>query len=289
MSEAGRNDSKSQSAKSFSPEDITKFVVALGTLFYVIGVLTVNSYLQQLGVTDFSLVSAQFIYTGATVAGLAVLGCIFPLLWYWGTRGDIFNAVSFFLFGSSASKRVGKYSHRDLIISMAWGIIASILYYLLIVMAAEQSRQLQNTRPKTQSIFLEALQIYLFGTLIIVLLTFLLRSRNQLKLFSMTVLIIAILALCYYYISLFATTIYPVAPKQLGGGRPEVVKLLVAEDQVVGVQQLGIPVSNRQLVSEPVVLLFEGSTTYAVRSPTGAVVQLNKDLVRGIQVRNPTR
>jgi hypothetical protein len=60
-------------------EQVAKVLGLLGILLYVVGLLSVNGYLQSFGVSDFSLVRTRFVLTGALIAASAVT-CSIPLV-----------------------------------------------------------------------------------------------------------------------------------------------------------------------------------------------------------------
>src|SRR6266446_5343444 len=66
---------------TWDAENITKSAAACAILLYVLGLVTVNEYLAPYGASDFTLLRARFVYTGALalsplavfVVGLIVL------------------------------------------------------------------------------------------------------------------------------------------------------------------------------------------------------------------------
>jgi hypothetical protein len=62
-----------------SAEQVAKALGLLGILLYIVGLLSVNGYLQSFGVSDFSLVRTRFVLTGVLIATSA-LTCSIPLV-----------------------------------------------------------------------------------------------------------------------------------------------------------------------------------------------------------------
>lgn len=62
-----------------SLEILTKFLAVLAICTYIVGVLTVNSYLFSFGIADFSPLRPRFIYTGVLVLGAVAMSFVFPL------------------------------------------------------------------------------------------------------------------------------------------------------------------------------------------------------------------
>ena len=60
-------------------EQVGKFIAGLAIALYILGLLSVNGYLLGLGVSDFSLVRARFIYTGALEILTLAFGYFLPI------------------------------------------------------------------------------------------------------------------------------------------------------------------------------------------------------------------
>jgi hypothetical protein len=67
-------------------EQIIKWVTILGIVLYVIGLLTVNTYLYRLGLSDFALLRTKFIYIGAWIALFIALASVPPVLFLLALR-----------------------------------------------------------------------------------------------------------------------------------------------------------------------------------------------------------
>ncbi len=92
----------------------------------------------------------------------------------------------------------------------------------------------------------------------------------------------AIMALLIQYVILFTEYIYPRVPEDFGGGAPSKVQLLLVKkksEQIV--KQLAIPTCNSNesaSLSEPIILLFEGSEDYNLLI-NNRVVKIDKKMV----------
>ena len=74
---------------------------------------------------------------------------------------------------------------------------------------------------------------------------------------------------------------YPRIPVQLGGGRTQKAQILIKQDSIKGVRELGIPIHAESNLTDPIEIIYEGSEGYAIRSGTGKVIQIKKDIVAG--------
>ncbi len=61
------------SRKPFDIDTATKLIACFTILFYIVGFITTNLYLQQLGFSDFSLFKPRFILTGSLVVTSIIL------------------------------------------------------------------------------------------------------------------------------------------------------------------------------------------------------------------------
>jgi hypothetical protein len=92
-----------------------------------------------------------------------------------------------------------------------------------------------------------------------------------------------ILLMVAAYAAAFMALLYPQIPEQFGGGRPVEVRLLIRQDSLDGVRQLGLPIATSAGVTEVVPLLYEGSDSYVVRI-SGRRIRLNRDLIQGVVI-----
>jgi hypothetical protein len=75
-----------QAEKNGSPLDLealSKYVAVSGAFAYAIGTLTVNIYLHELGITDFSLAKPKLILTGLVALLTFLLLSLFPVFIVW--------------------------------------------------------------------------------------------------------------------------------------------------------------------------------------------------------------
>jgi hypothetical protein len=85
-----------------------------------------------------------------------------------------------------------------------------------------------------------------------------------------------------FYIAIFMISAYPHIPEQFGGGRPRVVRLLIAKDQVASVAEIGLPIRSGKTRTEEVEMLYEGSDVFVIRLVDDRIIQLRRELVLGI-------
>jgi len=82
----------------------------------------------------------------------------------------------------------------------------------------------------------------------------------------------------WLFLTTFTEQIYPNIPEQFGGGRPRMVRLLIAPDAQEGLRELELlPASRRE--TGVVRLLFQGSSFYVVESSEGLFVLDNRQVI----------
>jgi hypothetical protein len=293
-SSSGSNSSTPR--KPLDLESWSKMMALLGILSYVVGLLGVNMYLYQLGVSDFSLWKPRFILTGFLALLLSVLGFVCPFLgaWYmfFGNEARVKtrqvltnNRIKIFLLRAFCS--INFWSRE---FWKRWWI--GLIFFLapLIVFSFFAWTGGSNT-PWTigLSMYASSLSVGILGAAIVYggrienrkvtpkLEPLYRAGRTGLSCVFATLFFILFLAL-------FAQYVFPVLPEQFGGGKPKQIRILFEKDSLLGAEQIGIPIMPNKQVSEPVNLLFEGTDSYILRLPNNQVVQIDRKATQGIQV-----
>ena len=279
---------------------------AYATTFYVIGLLTVNSYLFRLGISDFSLLKPQFVYTGVLVALSAVIGPAGMLLQWriWRGPAELPSKAPRLLLQLLARLsqlddkiwfRMIDRSYSAYSAAMIPLVPLVIFVFLLCVL---QSTPLGLGRESAQHILRGAAALYItnmaWAAAGFSLLVFTAgaaaaqdnstatQKRSALdNLFYIPVAALLFIAASMWYIELFASNVYPLIPEQFGGGKSGGIKLLFTHDGLTDAAQLGIPIPQGAQISEKVAVLFESSEMYVLRLPDGRVVTVTKKLIAG--------
>lgn len=269
-------------------EGLAKAVGALAILLYVMGLLAVNGYLFQLNVTDFSLVRARFIYTGALLAVFSVLPYVLALLILNQTRH---------LWDEAFPKQA--LSHKDKLLRVeSWRIVVStgMIAFMLILLfcwaisifSGEKGvKGIVTVAPPTVGILASSIGLgVFFQTTFVEGLRREKGSRDavrQIGLYGLTAL--TIIAGIGIYTGIFMGVMYPRIPEQFGGGQPTAIQLLVKHEVADGVRATGVPIPQSGDLSSTVELLYNGSDSYVLRVPGKKIVQIDKDAVLALTTK----
>lgn len=291
-------------------ESLSKALAFSAICFYITSLLTVNTYLYPLGVSDFSLLKPRFIYTGALVVVSITFSFLIPAYGCWmlqstltkNKRSEIatiiqqinyphYSRLSLWLVVlQKCSARVRGIFQiiRKLWQPTRWPdliifIISLVFPWVLFLFPLIEWGEGDFTTSASPALWLYALS-FLVG-----LFTFFsvnprqpdLRSSSTpewIGLFLVSSLLIYFLIV---YLDFFSQYVYPSVPEQFGGGRPKQAQFLFAPEAINGVKQLGISVPdpehpNSKELSTSVDILFEGNEVYVVHLPE-KVVQISKE------------
>jgi hypothetical protein len=111
-------------------EQLSKLMVIIGLLLYIIGLLCVNGYLLSFGIVDFSLVRARFVYTGALIVAALLISSI-PLANYFikpEIKEQLRNEAEKY------SKNPVKYRMAKAVNLLAWWMLAGSLILAPVVL-----------------------------------------------------------------------------------------------------------------------------------------------------------
>jgi hypothetical protein len=273
--------------KPFDFERIGKIGAALAGLLYATGLLTVNAYLYQLGISEFDLLKAKYIYTGALVLSPIVFCTLAPFFAVHMYRSERAKKSD-----PSPKSRISKFLNPNPGPAGAWQqavVWPTIPYVVFLGVAVAMDDMRAEYLWKVLIFYIASLMtgIMAYGTFA------LLTERNPIKrdpskpppsriiAFGGVLFFVGYFA---WYLNLFTKNVYPRIPEQFGGGRPRLVQLLVKKEMLEEAKQLGFPASKDRSLSEPVWLLFEDKDVYVLRTPDSRVVQLNRDVFRGLEV-----
>ncbi len=252
---------------------LTKYGAVSAALAYATGMLTINTYLHKLGITDFSFAKPKLILTGVLVLLTFLLLALLPVSVAIRMADDVRPArphswkMLFWLllplaalFGASAALCFGKTIGLGQI--MVWGIWDLI----------------KKRNPLTESLasLIIAAEVYVpicvAAVSTFVAARFLKRAKAKAKkqqaiperIYYPIALSVAIVAVVGY-VCIFSLTFYPAIPQAFGGGKPYFESLAVSDDGRCSLLQLGIPFAEKQpAVTKPLPVLHESDNLVAV-------------------------
>ncbi len=278
---------------------LTKMGAVSAALAYAIGMLTINTYLHQLGITDFTLGRPKLVITGVLVLITFSLLALLPVMVMWQASEEVQPArrhskkMGFLLFfplvallGASAWLCFGETTglgqitvwgiwemlkHRNFFTrSLASLLVAGELYLPICVAAVSALVASKLVRRATTEV----------SPLVII----------PERIYLPVAIALAVLSVVGYMI-IFALSFYAAIPQAFGGGKPYFQSFVISEDGRCQLQQLGIPFAQGQPnITEPLPVLHESDTLVAVwlnkppaRGQVGGwasvVVQLDKKLI----------
>jgi len=282
---------------------VTKYGAVSGGLAYATGMLAINIYLHELGITDFSLARPKLILTGVLVLLTFLLLALFPIFvarCISGSRAvgrrtsrpskQIMILLLFPLFAliaASAYLCFNKPGLGQIAVWKVWGLINaahqtafnSCLATLLVAAAVYVPICLAGVSAFTAArVFSRA------------------KSRppaSQIvpeRVYFPVALALAVISVIGY-IYIFSLTFYPAISPAFGGGKPYLEIFVVAEDERCGWQQLGIPfVDEHSNATAPLHVLHESDALVAVwlteetESWKPIVVELDKHQISAARV-----
>lgn len=268
---------------------------------YLIGVLTINSYLYLIGFSDFlSTLDSRFVYTGVVVLSTLLFSTLFPLEVYRNIRSGkgavkILMAICAFIFSSLVYLGINFF--------FVYFCVSTQDYFLFI----DPVNSLFRDAIYTRNVVLQ-LSIYssLTGFICLLILKNMIPGRSNLTekvsswKASETLLVLLLIPVLSLYITFWGKRIYPLIPEQYGGGLPKLVQILFEDSNKEGLQSLGIKIADTGLSFEShqrIAILFESENTYLLsvcnieqnKDKTVLLsketVILNKDLVKGMKIK----
>jgi len=262
-------------------ERLLRLVGAFTLALYVVGLIAVNGYLFQLDVSDFALVRARFIYTGALLATLGVL----PYLVLKSATARFSEARSRTLPNASHKGWRSRLGRWDAMLRPIGELL--VIPMMLIALVATMNDYKGSESLQAVAAVLPA---YVVGLILCAAterhLRMLLRRQEveKIPLLHHTYLGYTAFLLLYFigiYIAVFMAFSYTRIPEQFGGGRPSDIWLLIKEDAIQGAKEIGIPIPQGSNLTGKLQLMYEGSEAYVLRLPPDRIVRINKDMVSG--------
>jgi hypothetical protein len=242
--------------KGDAVERLTKAGTLLGLVLCVAGLLTVNSYLRYLGISDFSLLKPRYIYIGGWLGLTVVIGLF---VWQVAVRPARVRRVFRKAPDQAISRKQGVFYAAGILVSGA------LLYWVAIGLYGSLPRILviEDALVLTGLCLVSCGALFWLATIVAPLKR--LRDATWLML---AVGLVALVAFAFY-IRAFAVVLYPIIPEQFGGGKSDEIQLLLG-DQQVAAQYAGLSlpfVGGQQGLTVPVRVLFEADDAYILGVP----------------------
>jgi hypothetical protein len=285
---------------------LTKYGAVSGGLAYATGMLAVNIYLHQLGITDFSLAKPKLILTGVVVLLTFLLLALFPIfaaLWILGRRAVggrtsptprrivflllfpllvLIAASAYLCFSKPGLGQIAVWKVWELIntkhqtvfnSSLTTVVIAAAVYFpicLAAVSAFKATRLFNHAKSRTIASQIVPERVYFPVALALAVISFI------------------------GYIYIFSITFYPAISPAFGGGKPYLERFVIAEAERCQWQQLGIPfVDEHSNATAPLPVLHESDALVAIWLTDDAeswqpiVVELDKNQISATRMVDP--
>jgi hypothetical protein len=266
----------------------------------------VNIYLQQFGVSDFSLLKAQFVYSGVLLLMPLAVTALFLASWDW-----VFHRKQ----PAPPTEKPAEQAHgRSRFIArltdwlrkldLDWASVSAILFSFASTLLVFFLAFVVRLHQRAGDAFSHSWTLDLWATVLVLVADVSRRSwkairgrskQSRTRLQHVVVLLIAMGLIFAFdsYLRRFDDDVYPNVPRQLGGGKPFGGQLILSPGSADTVQHVGLNLAGPDL-SEPVTILFEGTQTFLVclpgtgeryvPCPSKLVVLINKDLIEGLKL-----
>jgi hypothetical protein len=257
---------------------------AIGLFAYVIGLVTVNAYLLNLGVSDFSLLRARFVYAGTLVILSVVIISAFSLL----ARLTVEKGLESLNMSREKAAERDQKKGRPIV---PWWVRAVPIFGYGLVIAAFTPIMLFTIAMRSGdswAVVRHALVLWGAGFVTVAVISAASKEfrRSGERLAEVPVTAVFLAGYVVVFLLIFARFVYPAVPEQFGGGRSRPARLVVDAPVEASLTEIGLPFTGGRPVSECVDVLFVADDTYVVGLADGAVLQVDKTVVDALVI-NP--
>ena len=269
----------------------------LAVVIYVAGLFCINFYLSQYGLSDYSLLRVRYLLAGTWLAVAFVASGLPPALgWWWGVADPLTR---------------GSWMQRKASLAGCWAapvVIWLVCFYWLGMFEGNG----RDFDPNRVLACVGDFVIFEFFSIVVCVIVagavFLLTAASDEKLkehgidprklddnehtsapaLALAALFALIPLALFAALSLrvFSTDVYPRIPEEYGGGMPIRARLLLG-GSAKSIKSIGLPLPPGSLVSFPVDIIHLTDQMALVRTGLGNIVDVDRKLVSGIQVRPP--
>jgi len=256
---------------------------AIGLFAYVIGLVTVNAYLLNLGVSDFSLLRARFVYAGT----LVILSVVIISAFFLFARLTVEKGFE------SLKRSREKAAERDQKKgrpTVPWWVRAVPIFGYGLVIAAFTPIMLFTIAMRSGDSWADvrhALVLWGAGFVTVAVISAAsneFRRSGERRVEGVPVTAVFLAGYVVVFLLIFARFVYPAVPEQFGGGRSRPARLVVDATVEASLTEIGLPFTGGRPVSECVDVLFVADDAYVVGLADGAVLQVDKTVVDALVI-----
>jgi hypothetical protein len=257
-------------------ETLSRLVVGLIGLAYVIGLLILNWHVRKYGIYYLNFLQIEYVMVGMLWACL--VGSVYCLLIAsFGRAKQIYEA----------QKWKARFLTAIYLLLTLFGGFISLVVVISILTEAETVRVAGNWKI-IGVLCLNAIAVYNVGSKVLQLRTHLLSERAHREkherfaqlfdVFYTTVLLVVVLGA-------YSGAVFPRISPTFGGGKPQKAEFLIKADRIDTVKAIGFQLSEGTPKVGPLEVVFEASDFFLIIPPQGftndkiKAIRLNKDLI----------
>jgi hypothetical protein len=275
-------------------EEIGRIFLGISACLYLLGLLTVNAYLLNRGVAEYSLIRIRFILTG-------ILALV-PFIWFDGVlivslrwvlkrtnetpKVPIYNPFQWKLQPRTTSQK-----WKDFLVIIFLNFLGFMIFWVALTFADSSAVGTIVGMMCISIVVGCCLCFYHFGqseykksvaTNAEVGIT---SNRTARTFFA-----VVTLGVFYIYARVFASTIFPIISQSWGGGLPVPIKLILSSKEIKPLSTIALNFDTASGISDRVDLLFDGDDHFVVGlhnlvdDSVSNVVVLDKKCVLGYKV-----
>jgi hypothetical protein len=270
-------------------ESWSKMLIPITAIFYAIGLLSINAYLDKIGASEFSLVRYQAALIGIWALVPLLFGVVLTRILLWCAR-ELWTHVRILY------RRRHVLTKSELTDQLIRGVNLIVMISAFVLAGTLVARDVPDSEDAWM-FFFSSVSIIVFGQLLVWGLTHKPRPtkisppNSEFEWFTEVAEdprvwapypIIMVLLSAFLYINLFGTYVYPVLPQSIGGAKPRDVQILLAREDTSIATLLGIPTVAGGRLSTPVKLLYLAGDQVYVRVTGESVIQIDRKHINGI-------
>lgn len=249
----------------------SKFVAATIGIVYIFGIIGLNYYLWSFGVSEFSLLKTRFLFSGTLL--------ILPIL------------ITFASIQIASYQLEFPYSTAIKVANFCFWMVLPIIFVIVLGLGNDQLGILERACNGVTLWFVSILVgTFGFGVLASSMLNLPIpKTSIPASIARLLWTVVYGIAFCLtfaWYLSKFSSEIYPFVPQQFGGAQPVEISFLLGKDAIDLTQSIGLQTEPGKKLTVKVSLLFELSDSYLIKIQNGQIIELDKDIVKGV-VRTP--
>lgn len=257
-------------------ETVSRIVVGLIALAYVLGLLILNFHVRKYGIYYLNFLQIEYIMVGMLWAFLVgSMCCLLLVLWHM-TKQIYETRKTKAIFGNIFS-----------LLAVAFAGYTSLIYVLNVLTETPTVRFSGFWRILWALAF-ACMSIFNLGTKVMDLKGFVFSEKSQreesgkfARLFDMSYHTIVIIVA----LSVYANSVFSKLSPTFGGGKPQNVEFLIKTDERETVKAIGFQLAEDSRTIGPLEVVFEAPEFFLISPPAGLnnervrAIRLNKDLI----------